>query len=206
MRTDKIMAKSLLIKMVLMVKGKQSDNLSITDSGSGVFQKREHKKYLVYSAYTVCDKNNFILDSIITAGNVHDSRAFDKLYKRVIEKYPEINIITTDAGYKTPWICKQIFDSGRVASMPYKRPMTKKGNYKKYDYVYDEYYNCVICPENKILSYTTTTRGKYKEYKSKGYQCENWASKEKRTNSKNNQKTIAIHVWDDYIEKAEDIS
>ncbi len=40
--------------------------------------------------------------------------------------------------------------------MPYKRPMIAKGDYKKYDYVYDEYYDCVICPKNKILSYATT--------------------------------------------------
>ena len=53
--------------------------------------------------------------------------------------------------------------------MLYKRPMTAKGDYKKYDYVYDEYYD--ICPENKILSYATTNREGYREYKSKGYFC-----------------------------------
>ncbi len=87
--------------------------------------------------------------------------------------------------------------------MPYKRPMTAKGDYKKYDYVYDEYYD--ICPENKILSYATTNREGYREYKSKGYQCENCTSKQKCTNSKNNQKTVSIHIWNEYIEKAEDI-
>ena len=35
--------------------------------------------------------------------------------------------------------------------MPYKRPMTKKGFFKKYDYVFDEYYDCMICPANEIL-------------------------------------------------------
>ncbi len=30
--------------------------------------------------------------------------------------------------------------------MPYKRPMTVKGLFKKYEYVYDEYYDCYICP------------------------------------------------------------
>lgn len=178
---------------------------SVTDKESGIFQKGEHKRCFAYSAHTVCDKYNFILDTIITAGNVHDSRAFDELYQRMTEYYPEIEIITADAGYKTPGICKQIFDDGRMASMPYKRPMTAKGNYKKYDYVYDEHYDCVICPENKILSYATTNREGYREYKSKGYQCENCPSKQKCTNSKNNQKTVTIHIWNEYIEKAEDI-
>ena len=36
--------------------------------------------------------------------------------------------------------------------------MTKDGFYRKYEYVYDEYYDCYICPENQILSYHTTNR------------------------------------------------
>ena len=50
--------------------------------------------------------------------------------------------------------------------MPYKRPMTKKGFFKKNEYVYDEYYDCYICPNNEILSYTTTDKNGYKIFKS----------------------------------------
>ena len=50
--------------------------------------------------------------------------------------------------------------------------MTKEGFFKKYEYVYDEYYDCYICPENQILRYSTTNRDGYREYKSCGYQCE----------------------------------
>lgn len=53
----------------------------ITDIDSRVFQKEEHKKCLAYNAHTVCDKHNFILESVITARNVHDSRAFDSYIK-----------------------------------------------------------------------------------------------------------------------------
>ena len=35
--------------------------------------------------------------------------------------------------------------------------MTKEGFFKKYEYAYDEYYDCYICPENKILTYHTRT-------------------------------------------------
>ena len=38
---------------------------------------------------------------------------------------------------ETPWIAKKIIDDGRVPAMPYKRPMTKKGFFKKYDYPTD---------------------------------------------------------------------
>ena len=131
---------------------------STTDPESGVFHKGEHKKCFAYEAHTVCDKHNFILDVTVTPGNVHDSVAFDKLYRHVTARFPEIQAVTMDAGYKTPWICKQIFDDGRIPSLPYKRPMTKQGNLPWYEYVYDAYYDCVLCPENKVLSYSTTNR------------------------------------------------
>ena len=51
--------------------------------------------------------------------------------------------------------------------------MTKKGYFKKYEYVYDEYYDCYICPNNKILKYSTTNRDGYREYKSNAYDCKN---------------------------------
>ena len=39
----------------------------------------------------------------------------------------------------------------------------KESFFKKYEYVYDEYYDCYICPNNRILSYRTTNREGYKE-------------------------------------------
>ncbi len=59
-------------------------------------------------------------------------------------------------GYITPYICKTILDDGIIHAILYKRPMTKKGFKKKYEYVYDEYNDCYICPNNKILKYSTT--------------------------------------------------
>jgi hypothetical protein len=35
--------------------------------------------------------------------------------------------------------------------MPYKRTYSKKGFFRKNEFVYDEYYDEYICPENKIL-------------------------------------------------------
>lgn len=185
--------------------GSKTISQSKTDPDSGVFHKGEHKRCFAYSAHTVCDKHNFILETKVTAGNVHDSTAFDELYKKVIERFPEIEAVTADAGYKTPWICKQIFDSGRLPSLPYKRHMTKKDKHKWDEYVYDEYYDCVICPEYKTLAYATTTREGYREYKSKKYQCESCPTREKCTESKGCRKTAAIHIWHDYIERAEDV-
>lgn len=49
--------------------------------------------------------------------------------------------------------------------------MTKKGYFKKREYVYDVYYDCYICPNIKVLEYTTTNRERYQEYKSNSKEC-----------------------------------
>ncbi len=179
-------------------------NESTTDPESGVFHKGEHKKCLAYSAQTACDKNGYIMGVTVNPGNMHDSVAFDGLYEQLVEKFPEIETIVADAGYKTPWICKRIIDDGRVPSMPYKRPMTKQGFFKKYEFAYDEFYNCYVCPNNEILEYSTTNREGYREYKSSPIKCRNCEKKSQCTASRNSQKIIARHIWEDYVELTED--
>ena len=178
---------------------------STTDPDSGVFHKGEHQKCFAYEAHTMCEKHGYVLEVEVTPGNVHDSVAFDTVFERATEHYPEIEVVTADAGYKTPWICKQLIDSGRLPSLPYKRPMTKKGNLPWYEYVYDEYYDCVLCPQYKVLSYATTNREGYREYKSKGYICQNCPVREQCTQNQQCVKTVTRHIWHDYIEQAEDV-
>ena len=178
--------------------------ISTTDPESGMFHKGEHKKCFAYEAHTACDKNGFIIDVDVTGGSVHDSRAFDGLYDKVIDRYPEVNVIAADAAYKTPWICKKIIDDGRIPSMPYVRPKTKELGHKWYEYVYDEYYDCVICPEYRVLEYSTTNRDGYREYKSKPYICGNCPTRQSCTQNAKFIKTVTQHIWFDYIELAED--
>ncbi len=179
-------------------------NESTTDPECGVFHKGEHKKCLAYSAQTACDKNGYIMGVKLNPGNVHDSVAFDKLYDELVAKFPKIETVVADAGYKTPWICKKIIDDKRIPSMPYKRPMTKDGFFKKYDYAYDEYYDCYVCPNNNILKYTTTNREGYKEYKSNPKDCSKCDRMTQCTESKEHQKVVTRHIWEEYIELTED--
>ena len=177
---------------------------STTDPESGMFHKGEHKKCFAYSAQTICDRHNFVLGVNVNPGNMHDSVAFHGLYNEVTARFPQIEIVTADAAYKTPWICKRIVDDGRSPSMPYKRPMTKRGNHEWWKYVYDEYYDCVICPEYQVLSYSTTNKDGCREYKSNPKICANCPTRHLCTASKNCQKTVIRHIWSDYIEQAED--
>jgi len=178
---------------------------STTDPECGLFHKGEHEKMFAYTTHVACDKHNFILGCDVSAGNVHDSVMFDVLYRDVLARFPEIEMAALDSGYKTPWIMKQIFDSGRKASTPYKRPMTKEGFFKKYEYVYDEYFDCILCPANQVLKYSTTNREGYREYKSDPKTCANCPSRQKCTESQNCQKVVTRHVWDDYMDLAEDV-
>ena len=108
-------------------------------------------------------------------------------------------------GHKTPWICKQILDSRRIPSLPDKRPMTKEGNLPWYEYVYDEYYDCVLCLQNKVLKYATTNRESYREYKSDRMICKECPIRERCAHNKQCVKTATRHIWQDYLERVEDI-
>lgn len=178
---------------------------STTDPDSGVFHKGEHKKCMAYTAQTACDKHGYVMDVTVNPGNVHDSVAFDGLYDRLVKRFPEIYACVMDASYKTPWICKKITDNGRIPVLPYKRPMGAKGFFRPYEYVYDEYYNCVICPENQVLNYSTTNRDGYREFKSNPQICEKCPSIKNCTKSKKHQKTVINHIWSKYLDFAEDI-
>ena len=176
---------------------------SKTDPESGRFHKGDHKEVFAYSAQTACDKNGWILGYSIHPGNDHDSKTFPEIYKKIRNK--ELKMMVADAGYKTPAIAKLLLDDGVEPLFPYKSPMTKKGFFRKYEYVYDEMYDCCLCPADKMLRYSTTNRAGYREYKSNPCDCISCPYLTSCTLSKNHQKTVTRHVWEDYMEVCEDI-
>ncbi len=178
--------------------------VSTTDPESGWFHKGEHKQVFAYGVQTACDQHGWILDYTVSPANLHDSRTFEGIYEKVSER-EDVEMIIVDAGYKTPAIAKQLLDDGIKPLFPYKRPMTKKGFFKKYEYAYDGYYDCYVCPNGHALEYSTTNRDGYREYKSRGAVCAECPYLSRCTNSKNHQKVITRHIWEDYIEACEDI-
>lgn len=176
---------------------------STSDPESGWFHKGEHKQVFAYSVQTACDKHGWVLGYTVNPGNEHDSRTFKGIYDKI--KNPELKTIIMDAGYKTPAIAKLLLDDDIRPLFPYKRPMTKDGFFRKYEYVYDEYYDCYLCPANKVLKYSTTNRDGYREYKSHCKDCETCPFLGQCTDSKNHVKVISRHLWEHYLEQAEDI-
>ena len=176
---------------------------STTDPDSGWFHKGEHKQVFAYGVQTACDSNGWILGYTVHPGNQHDSRTFINIYNKILRFAPEK--LGMDSGYRTPAIAHRTIEDGIEPLFPYKRPQTKEGFFKKYEYAYDEYYDCYICPENKILSYSTTNRDGYREYKSNCNDCTSCPLRYKCTESKDCVKVVTRHVWEHYIEICEDI-
>lgn len=51
-----------------------------------------------------------MLETVVTPGNVHDSMAFDDVYDKVTVRFPEVETVVADSAYKTPHICKKVFE------------------------------------------------------------------------------------------------
>jgi transposase len=176
---------------------------STVDPESGLFHKGEHKEVFAYVSQTACDKHGWVLGYTIHKGNEHDSRTFISIYQKL--KALGTKTIVADAGYKTPAIARLLINDGVTPIFPYTRPYTKDGFFKKYEYAYDEFYDCYICPNNKVLNYSTTNREGYREYKSCGATCVSCPYLSKCTLSRDHVKVVTRHVWEEYIEMCEDI-
>lgn len=180
-------------------------NKSPVDPDCGLFYKSEHERMFCYNVNTACDRHGFVLGVHVSAGNVHDSRNFVPLFNQVKSIFPQMNTAIADAGYITPHIAKHCFENDVTPILPYKRPMTKKGFFKKYEYVYDEYYDEYICPNNHILKYRRTDRNGYRIYSSNPQVCKECKYLSQCTQSKQCQKTITRHIWSKYLEEANHI-
>ena len=178
--------------------------VSTTDPDSGVFVKGEHEKQFAYEAHTACDSKGFVLGVEVTAGNVHDSVAWDKIYDEVTGKY-DVEFVTMDAGYKTPWIAKKTLDGGRIPVLPYTRYNGNKDRYKPWEYTYDAANDTYICPHGGILRHTTTDRDGKRTYRSTPANCKSCPCKAKCGANEKGQKIYTTHIWQEYLDLVEQI-
>ncbi len=176
--------------------------VSTTDPECGLFVKGEKERVFAYSFHTACDRKGFVLGVKVTPGNVHDSQVFEDVLNDVRRTFGRPTAVAIDGGYKTPYICKILMDDQIRPVMPYTRPHTKDGLFKKHEYVYDEYYDCYICPNDQILSYETTNKDGYRMYRSNPDICRNCPFLKQCTESKDYIKRVSRHIWAHYLEEA----
>ena len=189
-------------KKLARQKKEKHRKISKIDPDSGWFHKGEHKQVFAYSVQTACDHNGIILGYSVNPGNENDGRTFKSLMEKL--KHLPIGLVVGDTAYKTPAIAKYLHDQGIGLLSTYSRPKTKDGFFKKSDFVYDEYHDCYLCPENQVLSYRTTNREGYQEFRSDPKVCANCPSRGMCTENRKYEKTVTRHVWQAYLEEAEE--
>ena len=176
--------------------------VSTSDPESGWYHKGEHKEVFAYVSQVACEEHGWVLGFTSHAGNLHDSRTFKRIYDLLQSRY-EIEMMVMDAGYKTPAIAHQLIQDQITPVFPYKRPMTKKGHFKKYEFRYDEEFDGYTCPEGQWLKYRTTNPSGYREYKSDPKICESCSLLERCSQSRNHVKVVTRHLWAKDLEAAE---
>ena len=179
--------------------------VSTTDPDCGMFVKGEHERQFAYEAHTVCDKSWFVLGVEVTAGNVHDSVAWDAVYDEVTRKFNEVKFVTMDAGYKTPWIAKKTIEDGRGPVLPYTRYTGRQDRYKPWEYTYDPANDTYTCPRGGILRHTTTDRDRKRTYRSIPEQCRNCPCKAKCGANEKGQNVHMTHIWQEYLDLVKQI-
>ncbi len=74
---------------------------------------------------------------------------------------------------------------------------------KKTEFVYDVHYDCYLCPGGQELPYRTNTKEGYRQYLSNPLHCKECPLLSVCTQSKNHQKLIQRHVWEEHLEEAD---
>ena len=111
---------------------KKEIKVCTTDPDAGDYHKGEHEKCFAYSHSLFCDRHGFVLTVHTEPGNVHDSVSFFPAYQTLLTRFgKEVENVCLDSGYKTPAIAREIISSGKLPCLPYRRPMTKEGFFKK---------------------------------------------------------------------------
>lgn len=184
--------------------GTVEKTVSATDPDCGMFVKGKHEKQFAYEAHTACDRKGFVLDVEVTAGNVHDSVAWDALYDNVTRKH-KVHFVAMDAGYQTPWIAKKTLDDGKIPVLPYTRYNGNQNRYKPWEYSYDPVNDTYTCPAGGVLRHTTTDKDGKRTYRSTPKECVNCPCKAKCGANEKGQKVFTTHIWQKYPDLVEQI-
>lgn len=178
---------------------------STTDPDSGYMVRDGKPKGFFYLDHrTTCGKHNLITDTHVTAGNVHDSIPYLKRLDRQRQRFGfETEAVGLDAGYMTAPICKGLEDRNVYGVIGYRRPNHIKGRLYKRDYVYDSTQDGYRCPGGQLLTYRTTNREGYREYRSDPDLCRACPLLGQCTSNAQAVKSVFRHVWEEYKEKVD---
>ena len=181
----------------------KESKVSRTDKDAGYMVRDGKPKGFFYLDHrTVDGAHNIVTDSHVTAANVHDSRPYLSRLDRQRERFGfEVEAVGLDAGYMSAALCRGLEEREVYGVIGYRRPNHKKGYFYKREYVYDAKADVYICPAEQRITYNTTNRVGYREYKSEPKICQDCPLLLQCTRSANHTKVITRHVWQDSKER-----
>jgi len=179
--------------------------VSTTDPDSGYMVREGKPKGFFYLDHrTVDGQHNLITDSFVTPASIHDSIPYLERLDRQRERFEfTVEAVGLDAGYMSPPICKGLEDRDIYGVIGYRRPNHIQGRLYKRDYVYDPILDGYRCPGGQILTYRTTNREGYREYRSEPQKCRQCPLLRQCTSNAQAIKTVTRHVWEEYKEKVD---
>ncbi|MCI4135572.1 IS1182 family transposase [Bacillus vallismortis] len=185
------------------VKAEKEIRHSTTDPESGYMYRENKPEGFFYLDHRTTDmKHNIITDAYVTPGNVHDSVPYlDRLDHQIARFHFEVEAVALDSGYLTTPICKGLADRHIFGVIAHRRYHPTRGLFPKWKFHYDSEQDSYICPNQQVLTYSTTDRKGYRSYKSNPETCSACPLLAQCTRSKNRQKVITRHVWEDHKEK-----
>ncbi|MBN6185562.1 IS1182 family transposase [Aneurinibacillus sp. BA2021] len=185
------------------VNEEKSVKVSTTDPESGYMYRTGKPEGFFYLDHRTTDiKYNIITDVHITAGNVHDSVPYLERLDRQRQRFGfHVEAVALDSGYLTAPICKGLEERKIFGVIAHRRYQSTKGTIPKRMFQYQRETNSYVCPNGQTLLYSTTDRNGYRQYKSDPKQCQECPLLAQCTQSKNQQRIITRHIWQDSIEK-----
>jgi len=185
------------------VKETKEIRVSTTDPESGFMSRDNKQEMFCYLDHRTTDlKFNIITDAFVTPGNVHDSIPYlGRLDRQILRFNFNVEAVGLDSGYLTNPICKGLSDRKIFGVIAHRRYQPTKGLFPKWKFKYNKENDIYVCPNSEELTYRSTTREGYREYKSDPKKCSTCSLLEQCTRSRNKQKVVTRHVWEDHKDK-----
>ncbi len=179
--------------------------VSRTDKDAGYMVREGKPKGFFYLDHrTVDGAHGIITDSYATPGNVHDSRPYLERLDRQRQRFGfATDAVGLDAGYMSAALCQGLEERDIYGVIGYRRPNHKPSYFYKREYVYDAETDVYICPAEQRITYSTTNREGYREYKSDPKVCKDCPLLMQCTRSAKHIKVITRHVWQDARERVD---
>lgn len=180
--------------------------ISRTDPEAGYMVREGKPKGFFYLDHrTVDGRHAIVTDTFATPANVHDSIVYLGRLDRQRARFGlEVRAVGLDAGYATAGIAHGLEERGILGVTGYRNPTPPaQGMMRKSAFVYDAASDAYRCPQGRELTYATTDRNGYRQYKSDPAHCRTCPLLASCTGNAKAERTITRHVWQDARERTD---